>query len=262
MIPLGDAADGARYGGKARGLALALRAGLPVPSGVALSPEDAAAVATRGLDDGEIRALAQLGVVAVRSSAIGEDGAAASFAGLHATVLGCATPDAVREAVRRVLASAHTKAALAYRAKLGLTDPPRMAVVVQRLVDAEISAIVFSRDPVTREDHLVVEATWGLGEALVQGLVNPDRFLLSRAGAPRSVSLGDKDLEIVRDGAALVEREVDAARRGARTLGDAALLEVARVVPAAEALVGGPVDLELAWRGGALSVLQARAITR
>lgn len=262
MTPLDAAHDGALYGGKARGLALARQAGLPVPPGFALSPDDAAAVASGGLRERLEPALAELGVVAVRSSALGEDGASASFAGQHATVLGCVGVDAVVAAVARVCASAEGRAALAYRARMGLSGPPRMAVVVQRLVDADVSAIAFSRNPVTQADELVVEATWGLGEALVGGLVNPDRFVLSRDGAVRSTQLGDKDVEIVRDGAATVERPIEGPRRVAPTLDPAKLLEVARIVPVAEALVGGPVDLELAWRDGALSVLQARAITR
>lgn len=262
IVPLRDARDASLHGGKAHGLSAAIAHGLPVPEGFALSPEAAALAASgelrRALED----ALAPLGPVAVRSSAIGEDSVGASFAGLHATILGCEGAVAVEAAVAKVLASATTPAALAYRKKMGILGETRMAVVVQSLVDADVSAILFSRHPVTGADQLVVEATWGLGETLVQGLVNPDRFLLGRDGTVLQADAGDKDVRFVRQGGETVEESVPGDLRHRMTLDRDSLAALAALVPTAESFVGGPVDLELAFRGGRTFVLQARPITR
>jgi pyruvate,water dikinase len=180
---------------------------------------------------------------AVRSSAIGEDGAAASYAGLHETELDVAS-GTVPAAVRRCWASLWSPEATAYRQRRGLSDgDPEMAVVVQALVPADASAVVFTRHPVTnRDDQLVITAVRGLGEAMVAGTVTPDTWVVDRAS--RTV---------------LTFEPGDGARGealDAESLGD--LVGVSLEI---EARFGRPVDVEAAIARGAWYVLQARPIT-
>ena len=120
--------------------------------------------------------------LAVRSSAVGEDSEEASFAGQHLTCLNVRSAADGVAAVAAIWRSAHSDSALAYRRRLGLTDSPRIAVVVQQLVDADCAGVLFTRNPLDGADELVVEAAWGLGEAVVAGLVTPDRFRVARDG--------------------------------------------------------------------------------
>jgi pyruvate,water dikinase len=180
---------------------------------------------------------------AVRSSAIGEDGSAASYAGLHETELDVA-PDDVAGAVKRCWASLWSAPASAYRARRGLADEAaEMAVVVQALVPAEAAAVVFTRHPVTgREDQLVITAVHGLGDAMVAGTVTPDTYVVARPGR------------------GVVAFEPGEDPRG-RALGPSALMELVEVSLAVEAAFGRPVDIEAAMSGGAWYLLQARPIT-
>jgi rifampicin phosphotransferase len=180
---------------------------------------------------------------AVRSSAIGEDSAAASYAGLHETELDV-RPGAIPAAVRRCWASLWSPVASAYRQRRGLSDgDAEMAVVVQALVPAEAAAVVFTRHPVTnRDDQLVITAVRGLGEAMVAGTVTPDTWVVERTS--RSV---------------LTFEPGDGARGealDAESLGD--LVGVSLEI---EARFGRPVDVEAAIARGAWYVLQARPIT-
>ena len=178
-VALGDACDEDDLGGKAVQLGAAIRAGVPVPDGMALPAALVAAVAA-----GDPAAVAELSVVrdflpgplAVRSSCVGEDSAAASFAGQHLTQLNVRSLDQLVVAVAAVWRSGCSESVLAYRRKLGIEGDPTMGVVVQRLVDPEVSGVLFTRHPVTGADERVIEASWGLGEAVVQGLVPPDRY--------------------------------------------------------------------------------------
>ena len=180
--------------------------------------------------------------LAVRSSAIGEDGFAASYAGLHETELD-RTSDEVSGAIRRCWASLWSAPALAYRARRGLPlDGAAMAVVVQELVPADAAAVAFTQHPVTgRTDQLVLTAIRGLGDAMVSGTVTPDTFIVGRDDR-RVVEFTPGDD---------VERPLDAAALDALV---ALVLEV-------EAKFGAPVDVEAAMTGGTWFLLQARPIT-
>ena len=120
--------------------------------------------------------------VAVRSSAIMEDSATASFAGLQDTYLGVRGPAAVLDTVRRCWASLYNDESVAYRRRLGLPeDGLAMAVVVQRMVRPRAAGVMFTRSPVTGDRSVVaIEGTWGLGSALVAGEVTPDRFTVGK----------------------------------------------------------------------------------
>ena len=266
--PLQDATEPERFGGKAVALGAAIRAGLPVPHGVALSVAFVDAIVA-----GAPGALARLralhvelggGAVAARSSAVGEDGAAASFAGQHATCLNVISADALVDAVRTVWDSGRTEHARAYRQRLGVTGEPRVAVVVQRLVRADIAGVLFTRDPVTGADERVVEASWGLGEAVVTGLVTPDSYRIDRSGRVVAHTAGTKDVMIVqRDGGGTEEVAVDPGRANTRALDDAQLRALHELATACETAFGGHGhDIEWAFAGDALHLLQHRPITR
>ena len=264
IVALADATDPGAYGGKAVELCRALRAGLPVPDGFALSCSVVEAVAS-----GDVGVLAPLTHVctpdrpqAVRSSAVGEDSEAASFAGTHLTVLGVCGATGLGEAVRRVHASGVDAGARAYRTRLGLPQAPRMAVVVQELVDPDVAGVLFTRNPVTGAAELVVEASWGLGEAVVSGLVTPDHYVLDPAGELRDVTLGDKDVAVRRTGDRVEEVAVEPHLVGAPCLNSGQLAALHHLAETCDAAFGSTGhDIEFAFRHGELFLLQRRAIT-
>jgi pyruvate,water dikinase len=180
---------------------------------------------------------------AVRSSALGEDGSAASYAGLHETELDVA-PDGVAGAVQRCWASLWNPAAVAYRRRREL--PPydaEMAVVVQALVPADAAAVAFTRHPVTgRDDQLVITAVCGLGDAMVAGTVTPDTYVIDRSSREVLTFEPGED-------------------PGGRALDPEALRALVALCLDVEARFGHPVDIEAAVAGGSWYLLQARPIT-
>jgi pyruvate,water dikinase len=205
--------------------------------------------------------------VAVRSSARGEDGAEATFAGQQETYLWVRGAGEVCDAVRDCWASLYSAPAITYRAKLG--DPeadPAMGVTVQTMVDAAVSGVLFTCNPVSGDPSMVaVNASWGLGLAVVGGEVTPDDFLISKI--TREVvrsTINDKHVEHVPDpaGGGTVEREVEADRRSAPSLDAGQLAELADLAKTVQRHFGGHQDVEWALdRDGALHVLQARPVT-
>src|SRR6202008_4716027 len=129
---------------------------------------------------------------AVRSSAVDEDGAAASFAGQHLTVLNVHSTGDVPGAVREVWWSPNSDSAITYRQRVGLFTRPSVGVVVQTLLDPVVAGVMFTENPVTNADQRLIEASWGLGEALFAGLVVPDPFRLDRAGQVLARKAGSK----------------------------------------------------------------------
>jgi pyruvate,water dikinase len=256
----------AAFGGKAVQLGAALRAGLPVPDGFALSAAwvealvagDAAAVETlRGV----VPSLRQ--PVAVRSSAVGEDSAGASFAGQHDTMLHVEPRvDAIADAVHKVWASGRTDSALAYRRRMGVAGDPQIAIVVQHMVEPLSAGVLFSRDPVTGADVRVIEAAWGLGEAVVAGLVTPDRFRVARTGAVIERTPGFKDLLIRRAAGGGTEQiALDDDRAAALCLDDEQLQALNHLATLCEQVYGGEQDVEWAFDASGLFLLQRRPIT-
>jgi pyruvate,water dikinase len=202
--------------------------------------------------------------VAVRSSAVDEDGRLASFAGQHETYLNVAGVEAVAEAVVHCWASALAPRALAYRQAQGLTTAcGQMAVLVQHLVPADVSAIVFSANPLTgSRDEAVITASWGLGESIVGGSVTPDTYVTRKAGPAllfRQIAAKARMTVLVPGST----REVDVPRflRRQPALTDAQVGEMAQLAVALEETMGWPVDLECAYHDGALYLLQCRPIT-
>lgn len=202
--------------------------------------------------------------VAVRSSAIDEDGADASFAGQHDTYLNIRGFDAVVDAIFRCARSAASDEALAYRKRRGLSvDDPRIAVLVQQLVPSEVSAVVFSANPVTgSRDEVMINANWGLGESIVGGTVTPDTFVVSKHGpAVTSRDIACKDVMTVMTETGTADVPVAPALRTTASLDDAQALAMAQLAVRLETHLGYAVDVECAFAGGALFLLQCRPIT-
>lgn len=230
---------------------------------------DAAALAgLRGIIHGALAALEQrVGrpdpLVAVRSSAIGEDGGGSSFAGQHETVLGVRGVDAVTRAVIACWRSAGSERAVAYRRERGMVGPVCMPVLVQELVEAESAAIAFTADPITG-DHgvVVVNAAWGLGESLASGSVTPDTYVVRKDGLViTGRQIAEKAVMTVRSTGGTTEIEVPSERRSVAALSDAQVVAVATLALELEAEAGAPVDVECAFAGGELYLLQSRPIT-
>ena len=202
---------------------------------------------------------------AVRSSATLEDLATASCAGQHETVLHVRERDSLLRAVRQCWASLFSDRALAYRARNRLDDDRvQMAVIVQRMVAAETAGVLFTLNPLSaRTDEILIEASYGLGEAVVSGRVTPDRLIVRKE--PLRVTertLSNKTIEITLDERGGVREEPVATERAAlAALPDEAAERLARLGLAAEQLFGAPQDLEWAVVGGAVFVLQSRPVT-
>ena len=260
VAELGDVslADRDRVGTKSAVLGELTRAGFDVPAGFILTTEAfrifmqgigrdyegpqagleraavpeivaaALASALAGLGDGP---------VAVRSSAVGEDLDNASFAGVYDTVLGIRGVEAVARAVQRCWASAYGERAAVYRAMKGMDSEPRMAVLVQRLIDAEASGVAFTADPLTGDTSVtLISAVPGLGEAMVSGWETPEEWRVEGNQA-----MCEAPYEAVLD----VDR----------------VLCIAEAAKRIEERLGGPQDIEWAISEGCLYVLQARPIT-
>lgn len=257
MVPLAEvrATDAPRIGAKAANLGEMMHAGLPVPPGVAIGtdafrrfiagldgrldretivaapmPDDLARTILAGLGD-----LAE-GTVAVRSSSVAEDLDGASFAGQYDTFLDLRGADAILDAVKRCWASVFSVRAVRYR-DAQRTEVGAMAVLVQRMVPADAAGVCFTANPVTgARSELLVSAVNGNGERLVSGEASPDEWIVDREGAHCRTSPEN----------ALTRSQVHA---------------VAELGRRAQAELGSPQDIEWAYHGDTLYLLQARPIT-
>jgi rifampicin phosphotransferase len=203
--------------------------------------------------------------VAVRSSATAEDLPGASFAGQQDTYLNVVGVESVLDAVRRCWASLWTDRAVSYRATNGI-DPRgvSLAVVVQRMIDASVAGVLFTANPVTGKRHqAVIDASPGLGEAVVSGAVNPDHFVADAAtGEIVERRLGDKRVAVVAGSGGGTERVELAAGEAEASLSDDQILDLARLGARVEGHYGTPQDTEWAINGeGGIWLLQARPIT-
>lgn len=202
--------------------------------------------------------------VAVRSSAVDEDGLDTSFAGQHDTFLNVAGADAVVDAVDACFDSFTTERVQHYRQDQGLPPAPeRSAVLVQQLVPADVSAVLFTANPVNgARDEVVINASWGLGESIVGGTVTPDTYTASKSelNAPRRELARKKRMTVPVTGGT---DEVDVPKMmwATPTLTSEQAATMARLGLELEERNGWPVDLELAWSGDTLYLLQCRPVT-
>ncbi|MFK7730852.1 MAG: PEP/pyruvate-binding domain-containing protein [Pseudomonadales bacterium] len=235
LLALKDAA-GEAVGGKAHGLAQLINMGLRVPDGFVIVNAQIDALP----QELEQRYASITGPVAVRSSALAEDGDSESFAGQFDSYLNVDSFSALNDAIKNCIASLNTSRAQAYQQRSGEQETT-MNIVVQSMVDARAAGVVFTADPVSgRHNRLVVDSVMGLGEALVSGEATPDHFVL----APNDEVL---ERSLVADDASITDSE---------------LLRIAQDARTAAASTGNPLDLEWAIdHNGDLYWLQARPIT-
>jgi pyruvate,water dikinase len=290
--------DEDRFGAKSASLGELIGAGVPVPPGFALSAESyleaVEGVALIGSDPEEcssaIRATplpdslrhelaaryeelaSEAGdpspPVAVRSSAIGEDSEEATFAGQQETYLWVRGVEQLHEAVRNCWASLYSAEAVSYRADMADADQvPAMGVTVQLMVDAAVSGVMFTCNPLNGDPSTVaVNASWGLGLSVVGGEVTPDEYRVSKVTREvLSKSVGPKELEYLPDpsGSGATRAEVPADRRRVACLDEEQLERLAEVARTIEGHFGGHQDIEwaIAREGGELFMLQARPVT-
>jgi pyruvate,water dikinase len=264
-VPFTKAHETELYGSKAVGLGEAARHGLPVPPGVALSGDLVEAVACLEEEALEMVAAAIAGLrppFAVRSSAIDEDGATASFAGQHLTLLNVRSAADVPGAVREVWWSANSDSAITYRQRVGLFTRPSVGAVVQTLLNPAVAGVMFTENPVTGADERLIEASWGLGEAVVAGLVVPDHFRLSRSGQVLERKAGRKRIAIrpLPNGGTL-EQPLPPAQVSQLCLDDVQLAKLGEIATLCEQTYGLRRDIEWAAQDGTVYLLQCRAIT-
>ncbi|MBV9265794.1 MAG: hypothetical protein JO061_06470, partial [Acidobacteriaceae bacterium] len=202
--------------------------------------------------------------VAVRSSATAEDSPEMSFAGQHDTYLNVRGADSVLDAVKRCWASLWTTRAICYRARQSIRpEDISLAVVVQELVPAEVAGVLFTANPLTgARDQKMINAAWGLGEAIVGGLVTPDTFVTNKqTGAIESQDIGDKKLMIVPMAEGTREEPVPPETCKQPALQPQQGAELTRIGVVIEQLYGQPMDIEWAMSDGRIFILQARPIT-
>jgi pyruvate,water dikinase len=265
VVSLARARETAIFGSKAVGLGQAERDGLPVPPGVALSGSIVEAVAS-----GEERAIAKVmkavaslaAPLAVRSSAVDEDGAEASFAGQHLTLLNVPSINELTSALQEIWWSANSDSAITYRQRVGLFTRPSIAVVVQTLLAPDVAGVMFTENPVTGTDERVIEASWGLGEAVVAGLVIPDHYRIDRSGQVVERKPGRKDVAIrpVATGGT-VEEAIPPDRAEQLCLDEDELAQLSQLALRCEQVYGPARDIEWAFASGTLYLLQCRAVT-
>ncbi|MCI4362497.1 MAG: phosphoenolpyruvate synthase, partial [Thermoplasmata archaeon] len=202
--------------------------------------------------------------VAVRSSATAEDLEGASFAGLQETYLNIRGTEAVLDAIRRCWGSLFTPRVLIYRAKKGFDHRAvRLAVLVQKMVDSVVSGILFTRDPNTGENHMIIEAGFGLGEAIVGGEVTPDHYVVDGVSHRIVVKqLSDQAFQIVRAEEGGNKRvdlpEVDRKRQ---KLPDEKIHRLASLARVIESHYRRPMDVEWCADDRSLYIVQARPVT-
>jgi pyruvate,water dikinase len=202
--------------------------------------------------------------VAVRSSATAEDLPDASFAGQQETFLNVTREDLV-DRVKRCWASLFTKRAIYYRNEKGFDhEKVDIAVVVQRMVDAEKSGVMFTSHPSTGEARIIIEAAWGLGEAVVSGSVSPDNYVVDRrTNEVLDETIAQKKVMMVRDeeSGSTVTLDVPEEKRGERVLTDEEIATLVELGETAEEHYDEPQDVEWALVDGEVFMLQSRPIT-
>ena len=215
--------------------------------------------------------------VAVRSSATAEDLPEASFAGQQETFLNVCGAEAVLDAVKQCWTSLWTARAIAYRIKNNIDqNTVALAVVVQEMVNAEAAGILFTANPINgRRDEMVINAAWGLGEAIVGGLISPDTITVEKAtGRVKKYDIAEKTVITVLTESGTEEKQLGGARRSSRVMKEAEVAELVSIARKIEAYYGSPRDIEwcrtssprlrqplLKGEGGKFYILQSRPIT-
>jgi pyruvate,water dikinase len=260
MVPFHQEVQRTSAGCKGYNLSRMWRAGLPVPAGFCVTCEGIDSVCPAELE----AALAQLGAasVAVRSSASAEDAIDTSFAGMLLSRLNLTAAADVLLALNDIRNSAWAPAAAGYSGRLNVPCSHRIAAIVQRFLPAEASGVLFMRDPTTGEGHFVVEASWGLGPGVVEGLVRPDQWIVSAAGHIVSEQIADKDVAIIpAEPGGTKQTPVSPTCRRRPCLTPEFLQELSQLAVECGRLFGSPQDIEWAVCDNQVWLLQSRPIT-
>jgi phosphoenolpyruvate synthase/pyruvate phosphate dikinase len=260
--------DAAVAGGKGASLGDMAASHFPVPPGFVVTTgayRKFRASPTEAFKQEVLAAFDRLGAarVAVRSSATAEDGKDASWAGQFDTFLNV-TRSALIRSLQDCWASASSDHVRAYGA--GTSKNARelaVAVVIQKMVDSDVSGVAFSLNPVSRDhNQIMIEAVYGLGEILVQGKVTPDNYVVDKSSLQvASSSVQVKSLMYAFDGKSNIEREVAVDLRNTSCLSNEQIAELSLLVTKIEKHFGAPQDIEWALERGSMYVIQSRPIT-
>lgn len=250
-----------QVGGKAASLGEMLQMGTSVPPGYVITTKAFNTGMSDDLKKDIFAAFNQLGVprVAVRSSAIAEDSKAASWAGQLESYLNT-TQEGLIQAVKNCWTSIKSEHATEYAIKNGVSEGHNaVAVVVQAMVNSDISGVLFTANPVTQsQDEFLIEAAYGLGELLVQGEITPESIIASRDGSIISRQASRQHTKLVyRDGA---NKKVAVSPQN-QIVNDELLGQLVGVANKIEQHYGTPQDIEWAVEGGKLYIVQSRPIT-
>ena len=259
-----------RAGGKGGSLARLFQAGFPVPGGfvifaAAFTEDRLGAEAWRQVQDqlDLLRAGDAGQAFAVRSSALSEDSEEASFAGEFESRLNLLNNEEVLDAIHQVYRSRHGERVQAYSRARQMTSEQEMAVVVQSMVAADRSGVLFTANPTNGvRSQVMINAAWGLGEAIVSGVVTPDTMLVDKK-VQRVISrqVATKKTMTVRTAGGTQDQPVEESRQKQAVLNDSEALSLANLAVEIETLYGMPMDIEWAAAGNEFYILQARPIT-
>lgn len=229
---------------------------LPLPEPLQAAIRDAYQELARRCGEEQLR-------VAVRSSAVGEDGQSASYAGQYESYLNRMGAPAVIEAVARCWAAGRSTRVQTYAQRQGKGgETLKMAVLVQQLVVADVALVAFSCNPITgRNDEVVINASWGLGESIVSGTVTPDTYIVQKHTGAIQETIVAKEVMTILSDAGTREVMVPRALQERPTLTAAQVLAVAELAQALEQRMGWAVDIECAWQQNRLYLLQCRPVT-
>lgn len=261
--------DVVRAGGKGAALGELTQVGIPVPPGFVITAEAYGESVSPDLAQEILNAFDFLGAefVAVRSSATAEDGAKASWAGELETYLNT-TRETLIENIEKCWRSIHSERAQTYRKEKGLEhELISVAVVVQAMVQSDVSGIAFTVHPVTKDpDLMIIEACFGLGELIVGGMLTPDSYVVRKSDRVIvDVAQNDQEEMMKRGqevgGGRNIFVPVSSVDRSRRKLDDAQVQSLAAICVAIEDHYGFPCDIEWAMKDGEFFILQSRPVT-
>ncbi|MBI2047345.1 phosphoenolpyruvate synthase [Candidatus Pacearchaeota archaeon] len=201
--------------------------------------------------------------VAVRSSATTEDLADASFAGQQETFVNVKGNNMLIDAAKKCAASLFTARAIYYREKKGFKhESSLLAIVVQKMINSEKSGVIFSHDPMSQKDNIVIEAVFGLGEGIVSGMISPDHYVVSRELKIAEKKISEKKIAIIRNSQGRTEQvELTAERSAQQALAEYELKKLAAYAIEIEEHYKKPQDIEFGIESGHIYILQSRPIT-
>lgn len=200
--------------------------------------------------------------VAVRSSATAEDLEDASFAGQQETYLNVIGEEMLLEKTKECYASLWGERAVSYRQVQGYASQKVfLAVVIQQMVESDCAGVCFTQNPAGNREDILINASYGLGEAVVSGLVSPDEYICSRDGQLQKAIIGAKEQQIIYDKQGTKTESVQDELRSRQVLDKLQIEKLARLALEIETHYGHPMDIEWAVKDNALYILQARSIT-